>query len=59
MVTKPFYTSRTLWVNTIALAAIFIQAATGNEILLPAEAQAGILAFVNVVLRLITNQGLA
>jgi len=52
---KPFYTSRTLWVNLIALAAIILQLATGKEAF-NLEAQASLLAVINLILRLLTNR---
>jgi uncharacterized membrane protein len=55
--TKSWYTSKTLWVNVIAALAIAAQAATGREII-DAEAQVGLLAVVNVILRLVTKTGI-
>lgn len=53
---KKWYASRTLWANAIATAALAVQSYTGYVIDL--EAQAVGLAFVNVLLRVITSQGL-
>ena len=58
MENKKWYMSKTLWVNTIAGIAGLVQAITGTAIMNP-EAQVGILALVNMVLRLITKTGLA
>lgn len=52
---KTWYSSRTLWVNAIAIVAIIAQAITGNE-LINAEGQVAILAIVNVLLRAITGK---
>jgi len=52
---KKWYQSKTVWVNLIAMAAITVQFATGEE-LIPAEAQVGIVALINVVLRLVTGK---
>ncbi len=49
MDTKPWYTSKTLWVNAIAFGAMFAQTYTGFVI--PAEEQVGVLAVINLVLR--------
>ena len=54
MPTTPWYASKTLWVNTIAVAALFLQQKFGYA--LSPEAQVGILALINIVLRLITKQ---
>lgn len=48
---KKWYKSRMLWTNLIALLAVF-----GLEI--STEDAVAILAFVNVVLRLVTKEGL-
>lgn len=53
---KPFYRSRTFWINLIALAAFVAQAATDNIIISP-EAQAAILTVLNLVLRFRTTEG--
>ena len=51
---KPFWASKTLWANVVAVIAVFL----GGD-LLPAERQAeiviGIMGIVNVALRLITK----
>uniref|UniRef100_A0A6M3LXD4 Holin n=1 Tax=viral metagenome TaxID=1070528 RepID=A0A6M3LXD4_9ZZZZ len=52
---KKFYTSKTLWVNLIALVAIILQLATGKEAF-NLEAQASLLAVINLVLRLVTKK---
>ena len=51
----PWYASKTLWVNAIALIALLVQSITGHE-LLNVEIQASILAGINLVLRFITKQ---
>jgi hypothetical protein len=55
---KPWWVSRTLWINLLAAVAIIVQMITGKE-LFSTEVQAGILALINLVLRLRTNQGLS
>jgi hypothetical protein len=55
---KPWYLSKTVWVNVIALAAVLVQAYTGEN-LLDAQGQAALLAVVNLVLRIFfTREGL-
>ena len=54
---KKWYHSKILWVNTLAGVAMIVQAVTGVD-WLDVEVQVGILAIINLVLRLITNQGL-
>jgi len=54
---KTWWTSKTLWVNLIAVAAIVIQGVSGTEAL-DASAQAVILGVVNFVLRLATHEPL-
>ena len=51
---KPWYLSKVMWVNAIAMVAAIVQIATGEEWLDPG-AQLAILGFVNVALRLITG----
>ena len=53
--TKPFWVSKTLWINLLAIIAIIAQGVTGNEVI-NAEAQVGILALINLVLRLVTKE---
>jgi hypothetical protein len=54
---KPWYLSKTLWVNAISLVAMGVQMFTGTEIV-DAEAQFALLGVVNLVLRLVTGQKL-
>ena len=56
--TKKWYHSKTIWVNALIGIAMVIQAVTGQE-WLDAELQVGILAFVNVALRVLTTQGIS
>ena len=53
METKPIYTSKTFWVNIIALAALTIQTQTGFVI--SAEDQAYIWGALNIVIRFFTE----
>ena len=55
MDSKPWYTSKTLWVNFIAFVALAIQS-FGTGFVIGAEEQVGILAVLNIILRLITKQ---
>ena len=58
MDSKPFWASRTLWINGIALIAA-VTGALGVDLGLDAETQtalvAGVMAVVNIVLRLVTD----
>ena len=51
---KSIWTSKTFWVNVVAMVGMIIQGITGKE-LLNLEIQAGILSGVNILLRLITK----
>ena len=57
---KPFWASKTLWVNAVALVAS-ISGAFGLDIGLTPEAQSsivgGVMAVVNIILRLVTKAG--
>ena len=57
MNTKRWYTSKTLWVNLLAIVALVAQAEFGY--ILDAEAQAVMLAVINLVLRIVTKKGLS
>jgi hypothetical protein len=50
---KTWYTSKTLWVNMIAVGAMFLQQKVGY--ILSPEDQIAILGVVNVVLRVVTK----
>ncbi len=58
MGSKRWYESKTLWVNAIAGIAAVAQAFMGEAIIDP-EAQVGILALINLVLRVVTKTELA
>ena len=51
---KKWYKSKTLWVNLIALVALFLNDKLGFP--LPQEEQMAILAVVNIILRFITKE---
>ena len=51
---KKWYTSKTLWVNVLAIAASISAGQFGHEITV--ESQAAILGLVNVFLRAITKE---
>ena len=57
MNTKRWYTSKTLWLNLLAIVALVAQTEFGY--VLDVEAQAVILAVINLALRIITKQGLS
>jgi uncharacterized membrane protein len=52
---KSIFTSKTFWVNTLSLIAIITQGITGKEIV-SVELQAGILSFINIILRTVTKE---
>ena len=52
---KPFWKSKTLWVN-LGAAAILIVQFLAEAFLIPVETQAIILAAINVVLRKVTRE---
>ena len=53
---KPWYTSRTLYVNLLAAVALFAQSQLGFA--LPPGTEAYVLIVVNLILRVITKTGL-
>lgn len=59
---KPFWASKTLWVNAVALVAS-VTGAFGLDLGLSPETQtsvvAGIMGIVNIVLRLVTKDAVA
>ena len=55
MDTKPFWMSKTLWVNLLAAIALIIQGFNGAWVF-SVEMQALALAGVNAILRLISKQ---
>lgn len=54
---KAWYLSKTFWVNMIAIVALIAQGQFGYVI--SVEAQASILAVINVVLRCVTKEEIA
>ena len=58
MDSKPWYTSKTLWVNAIAFVALALQS-FGTGFVIGAEEQLGILAVVNLLLRIVTKTSLS
>lgn len=52
---KSIFTSKTFWVNVIALVAMIVQGATGKE-LISVEIQATALSVANILIRMITKQ---
>ncbi len=53
---KKWYESKTVWVNVITIVALIAQTQTG--FIISPDEQMGILAVVNLVLRIVTTQGL-
>jgi len=53
---KNWYHSKTLWINIIAIVAIALQAYFGFVI--EPQDQVAILAVINLILRIITHEGL-
>ena len=51
---KSIFTSKTFWVNILALIAMIVQGVTGNEIM-DLETQGTILAVINIILRTVTK----
>ena len=51
---KDWWKSRTVWANLLAFSAFMVQAVTGHEFL-TVEAQAVVLAVLNIILRFDTN----
>jgi len=54
---KAFWKSKTFWVNLLALGAMVGQNMSSNFVI-SSDMQVGILAVVNVVLRLVTKEPL-
>lgn len=57
MEVKKWYTSKTLWLNVIAIAGMIAEYLLTNQIYSP-ETHAIALAILNLGLRIITNTGL-
>lgn len=54
---KDWYRSRTVWANLLAFSAFMVQAVTGHEFL-TVEAQAVVLAILNIALRFDTDSAI-
>lgn len=54
---KQWYLSKTLWANAIMFGALAAQTVNASFVVSP-EIQAGLLAIINVILRMVTNQKL-
>lgn len=54
MDSKPWFSSKTLWVNAIAFVALVVQT-FGTGFIIAPEEQAGVLIVLNILLRLITK----
>ena len=53
---KKWYTSKTIWANVVAAVSLFVTSQFGYKI--STETQAGIIAGLNIVLRIITKEAL-
>lgn len=53
---KPFWKSKTFWLNVIAAALLIYQGVTGHELALSPEQQALLLAIINLALRAVTRE---
>jgi len=53
---KKWYSSKTIWVNVLALAALILQTQIG--FIIDPEEQAGIIVVINLILRIFTGEGL-
>lgn len=51
---KKWYASKTIWVNLLSIVALIAQAETG--FVMSPEAEAGIIAVVNLILRAVTKE---
>ena len=56
METKKWYTSKTIWINILALAGLVVQTQTG--FIVTPEIQAMALTLVNLAVRAVTKQEL-
>jgi hypothetical protein len=55
MENKKIWTSKTIWVNVIAMVALIIPSLTSTPIDLGPEVQVGLLGLINLILRLVTK----
>ena len=53
---KPWWKSKTIWINLIALVSFTLAEAAGFKI--PVQAEAALLSIVNIIMRTITGSGL-
>lgn len=53
---KPFWRSKTFWINVLAVIALIAEFATGQEVVITVEAQAIVLACINLILRTVTRE---
>ena len=53
---KPWFLSRTIWINVVAIAALILQAKYG--FIICAEEQAAALVIINLLLRAVTKKEL-
>jgi hypothetical protein len=56
METKPWWQSKTIWINVVALAVLLAGTQLGFEV--TAEESGGILVVINLIMRAITGVGL-
>jgi hypothetical protein len=55
---KPWYASKTLWANGLAIIGSVVQGVTGNDVVSP-EIQLTFLGVINVILRFFTSAKLS
>jgi len=56
---KSLFASKTFWVNVFAVLGMGAQAFTGTSVLMNPEAQATLLAVVNIALRMVTKDAVS
>jgi len=57
MNTKPFYLSKTLWINILAAVAFLVQSQT--SFVVDAETQGAIIIVINLIVRIFTGKSLS
>ena len=56
---KPFYKSKTRWVNSLTVIASVVLSASGGQVAISGEDIAAVVGVVNLVLRCVTRAGLS
>ncbi len=55
---KPFWKSKTFWINVLAAGVLVAEGITGESVIMGLEIQALVLACINLVLRAVTREPL-